>query len=109
MPDIVVNIRMPGFGGVNLNRREFLKCAGVMSAVALVGKTFIGPETITFVEYEIDEDIMRESMTLGKTREVDGKLVMDVSLDQERALDAVTLIDSNGKRWAYRDAMELAG
>ena len=88
-------------------RRDFMRgaiIAALVLALAAPGSA-AGQELveIEIVGVEIDEDVVRACTTVGRCHVVDGQAIVEVSFDQDRAMDAVTLVDSAGNRYRYRD------
>ena len=86
---------------MNISRRDFLRGLGLtVGAVALCGSIpkVSGPEF-----YDIDDEVLEEAFTVKSTYIEDGQLWADVSVDTNRAFEAVTLYNTDGDIWRTTD------
>lgn len=88
-----------------MNRRDFLKF--IPSAAALVGIVWClaeDEETVEFVEYDVDENVLRKSITVeGMTKEG-----IQCSIDTELLWKAISVYDSTGAEWKTEDGERWA-
>lgn len=90
-----------------LTRREFVK----LSAVSLLGFTLpyqIGQLEIVIVDYEVDDELFKSAIKVGKPKVEGDRVVANVDVDMKIARQAITFIDSTGKRWSWNKLFELA-
>lgn len=83
-----------------LNRRDFMKSFIALTATALVG---FKDDGIEIVECVIDDDKLRAAIHVGEMHLIDGQIIADVAFDVDAAYDAMTFIDSRGRRYSYRE------
>lgn len=97
--------------GAKMNRRDFLKGIAALVAIGLVstGRDTLGCATIEIVECEIDESILTKSTAMDKLEVIDGQAVACFSFDTHMARTAVSLIDTNGKRYTLDEIERLVG
>ena len=95
-----------------MNRRDFVKNITALAAAGAFGIKLTGGdvnEVIEIVDYVLDEDAIMACMTFGSVTEQDGKLGMEIAFYSERAMDAVTFIDSKGREYSYQEIEEMVG
>jgi len=88
----------------NLSRRQFVKFTAAMAAsLALPRPWTYGGEVVVLVEVVVDGDKLTEAIHLGPIGRVGGQAGLHCTLDMDRAWQAVTMLDSEGRIWRTDD------
>jgi len=89
------------------NRREFIRNFGV--AVIAFGLP-INPSVKVpeIIEYEIDDDILRQCIKMGKLVVNGLSTGIEVSFDNTQVIKSIVGIDSDGRRYTYNELCLIA-
>ncbi len=87
-------------------RRDFLQGVVIAALAAATARMPAGrePVEIEIVDIEIDESVLRACVAFGGIcKDERGRPALEMTLDMEQMMDGVTLVDSKGNRYRYRD------
>lgn len=93
---------------MDISRRDFLKGLGLTAGVAALGivPELPEPESPEFVEYDIDNDVLNEAITISETHIEDGEAWVTLELDTTNAWRAVIIYANDGSAWRSADGGE---